>query len=279
MTEPESNALPPAAETPPETPPAEPEAPAVSGEQAPAAQNEPPDPAALKAEIEELGKKRKQAEEDAIYWRKQKAEARADFFRGRDEHAPPAGTPTPPAGIGSEPVAADFDDYNGYVKALADHRVKVAKAEWDREAQRRQNEQSSRERMQALHAKLQDGFAKYNDFEEVAFDRTATHITPMIVDLLADCDSPADVAYYLAKNRVEGVAISRMTPIQAARAITKIEARLTGVPPAPQTKKISGAPPPINPIGSKSSGLTIDPDKMTPKEFAKWRESQGARRY
>lgn len=262
-------------------------APTGTGEPQTVADNIAPDPAKLKAEIEELENKRKKAEEDAIYWRKQKAESRDEYFRdrARDTQQPAASTP-PASMIGSEPQPNNFDDYSAYVKALTDHRVKAAKAEWDREAERRNQEQSKRQRMESLNQKLQEGYTKYQDFEEVVFDRTATHISPMVVDILAECEFPADVAYYLnlPKNRVEGVAISRMTPVQAARAIAKIESKISSgqpvnTPAQIQTKTPSKAPPPINPIGSKSSGLSEDPNKMTQKEYNKWRESQGARRY
>lgn len=147
--------------------------------------------------------------------------------------------------------------------------------------QRRRDAQlSQQQRIDGLHSKLQDGYKKYNDFEEVVFDRTATHITPLVVDILSECENPADVAYYLTKNRVEGVAISRMTPLQATRAIARIEAKLSVEQPHPSPKpRTSNAPPPITPIGSGPSGISKDPEKMTPKEFAAWRESQGARKF
>lgn len=242
-----------------------------------------PDPEALRKEIEDLQERRKKAEEDAIYWRKQKTEARAEYFKGGREGERPAPSPEDPQ-LGAEPQPTDFEDYNKYVAALTDYRVKKARVEWDRDQQRRDQERSQQERLQNLHTKLQDGYQRYPDFEEVAFDRTATHITPMIVDILAECENPADVAYYLAKNRVEGVAISRMTPIRAAREIAKIEAKITGSPPPPPppptTKKRTDAPPPINPIGSgAASGVTKDPDKMSQREYEEWRRSQGARPY
>jgi hypothetical protein len=273
MPDNELNTLPQAEPAPVE--PAAPETPIPAGEPPTDAA---PDPSKVKDEIESLKEARKKAEEDAIYWRKQKAEARAEYFRDRGRGEEP---PQPvKSAVVPEPKPQDFEDYNAYVSALTDHKVNVAKAEWERESERRNREQSTRERQETLHAKLQDGFTKYPDFEEVAFDRTATHITPMIVDILADCDAPADVAYYLAKNRVEGVAISRMTPVRAARAIAQIESKLTGQPVQPTpTKKISNAPPPNSPVGSKPSGITIDPEKMTNKEYARWREGQGARKF
>ena len=246
--------------------------------------DESPDPSRLKAQIDELEQKRKKAEEDAIYWRKQKAEARAEYFR--DKREPERIAPTPPdiPGIGPEPKPADFDDYDKYVSALTDHRVRKAKAEWEIDVSRKEQERTARQKADNLQAKLQEGYQKYQDFEEVIYDRSAIHITPMVVDIISDCDHPADLAYYLAKNRVEGVAISRMTPIQAARAIAKIEAKLENTAEAttstnPKRKQITEAPPPISPVGSGKTGIQKDPEKMTQKEYEQWRLAQGARRF
>jgi hypothetical protein len=103
----------------------------------------------------------------------------------------------------------------------------------------------------------------------------------MIVDILSECDHPADVAYYLAKNRIEGVAISRMTPLKAAREIAKLELKIANnpTPPTPTPKKTTSAPPPINPIAGGTGGIDKDPNKMTQKEYEQWRISRGARRF
>lgn len=246
--------------------------------------DEPPDPEKLKSEIEGLKRAKEEALAEAIKYRKMKAEAKAELYRQPRQEQAENRDPIPTE-AGPEPTEADFDDYSKYIKALTDHRVKVAEINWEKRQSVRAQQQQQQERSESLKARLQEGFEKYPDFEEVAFDPTAVHITPMVVDLLSDCEHPADLAYYLAKNRVEGVAISRMTPTQAARALAKIEAKLESPAPAPQpqqqqqVKRLSGAPAPIKPIGGSATGITKDPNKMTNAEFAAWRASQGARRF
>jgi hypothetical protein len=251
-----------------------------------------PDPASLKAEITALETKRqkaaeeaKEAEEKSIYWRKQKTESRADYFRGSDR-VPERTAPPPVAtqvSIGVEPKPADFADYDKYVEALADHRASRKIAEWESANEQKRADEAQQSEMADLHSKLDAGYGKFADFGEVAFDRTASHITPMVVEILKTCDTPADTLYYLAKNRVEGVAISRMTPIKAAREIAKIEAKLANgqvpSPAPPIQRKTTNAPPPINPLSGGTGGIEKDPSKMTQKEFEQWSLSKGGRRF
>uniref|UniRef100_A0A6M3IPE3 Scaffolding protein n=1 Tax=viral metagenome TaxID=1070528 RepID=A0A6M3IPE3_9ZZZZ len=263
----------------------------IEGEQAPLVEVEPeetsatedvqvvdeaPDPSSLQADIEALKAARVKAEEDARYWRQQKAEARAEYFRkDRDE------TPAPPlASAAKEPTEDTFDNYSDYVKALTDHRVKQARTEWERDSAIKREQETASQRQVELQTRLQDGYARYEDFGEVAFDPTAMHITPMIVDILQDCENPADVAYYLAKQRVEGVQISRMTPTKAAREIAKLDLKFTqNLQPDNRNKqKITKAPPPISPVGPAEK-ITKDPEKMNQAEYEAWRRSQGAKPY
>ncbi len=240
--------------------------------------NQPPDPAAIKAETDRLEVVRKKAEEDAHYWRKQKAEARAEYFKSRGETPPQAAKPPEDLGIGPEPKQENFDDYQKFLDAKIGFEVNKAKIQWDREQVRKNADVERQKKMETLQEKINLGFQEYPDFEEVALDNTVP-ITPLVMDILSDCDNPHKIAYYLGRNRAEAIQISRMTPIQAAKAIAKIEVEIAkaGIPPS-ANPKIPGAPPPIKPVGPSHS-ITKDPEKMTQREFEEWRKSQGARRF
>ncbi len=242
--------------------------------------NEPPDPAVLKAEIEELQKKRDRAREDAMYWRGEKVRSRADYFK--PEEKPPVTAPATPAAT-SEPKQADFSDFNEYTKALvewkADQIASRKISEWQTtDAQKRANE-TFQQKVSGLIDRLDtEGPKKYPDFEEVARDPSLP-ITTVIRDALAECEAPEDVAYYLGKNRATAVQLSRMNPIQAARTIGLIEAEIkaarSNTPPKP---KIPGAPPPINPLGSGNI-VTKSLEDMNQKEFEAEMEKRTGKRF
>lgn len=238
--------------------------------------DESPDPASMQAEIEELRRKKEKYEADAKYWREQKARDRAEYFREKGQppqQAPPA--PQEP----KEPQVEDFQDYNAYVSALADFRADRKIMAWERKKAEDQSRQTAQGKLIAFSEKLHEGLEMYEDFDQVISDPSATHMNNMVVSILMDLDNPAPVAYYLNKNRAEGIAISRMTPYQAALAINKVEAeigKLGGGKTTPKT--VTNAPPPINPVGSRESG-TKDPEKMTGKEYEKWLRERGVKMY
>jgi len=253
-----------------ETPPADAE------DQSPPV-DEPPDPAAMQADIEKLRKAREKAEADARYWRQEKARARADYFKDQRQPAqPPAAKPaeTPP-----EPNQDDYDDYDQYIRAQAawqaDRRVEAKVAQWQQEQQQQAQSQAYQEKMNNLQAKINEGIARFDDFEDVALSETVP-ITETVMEALAECEDPAGVAYYLGQNRTEAIQVARMSPLQAARKLAQIELELSTK--QPNKKTVTSAPPPIKPVGSSGS-IEKDPDKMTQKEFEQWRISQGAKPY
>lgn len=256
-------------------------APVVTGELAkPGEVNVPPDPAKLKetmqAEIEELQKRREKAEKDAAYWRQEKARARAEFFTGRE--TPPPAPAAPVVDAGEPPKKESFDDYDKYVDALTDWKVQKKAKEWEAEQVRRNAENETKGKIQRLIDRLDtEGMKKYADFEDVARDPSLP-ITPVIRDVLAECEAPEDVAYYLGKNRQTAVQLSRMNPIQAARAVAMIESEIKVARANPPAHPVTKAPPPINPLGSANSS-SKELGKMSQKEFESEMEKRTGYRY
>ena len=255
-----------------ETPPTE----AAPAEAPPV--DEPPDPAALQAEIKALEDRKKKAEQDAIYWRRQKAEARKDYFK--QPETPPAQAEKAEQTDLQRPDPSQFNDYDKYVDALTDYKTDQKLAQWRREEEIKAQDETTQKRAARLQQGINKGYEKYDDFEDVAMD-PAVPITPMVTEILAESDNPADIAYYLGKNRPEAVKISRMTTIAAAREIAKIEAKLSAEPPPgpTPTKKTTAAPPPINPVGGSSAGPTKPLEDMSQKEYEAEMERRGARRF
>ena len=63
----------------------------------------------------------------------------------------------------------------------------------------------------------------YADFEKVVFTPDLS-ITPDMIRLMSHSQFAADIAYYLGMHKMEALAISQMTLLDAARAVDRIEA-------------------------------------------------------
>lgn len=170
------------------------------------------------------------------------------------------------------PKAEQFSSYEDFLEAKAEWKAEQKVAE----VLSRQAESNKRQSAQAEQSKLQQSWEKrvdeaigiYDDFEEVALSPDVP-ITDTMSQAILRSEKGADVAYYLGKNREVAAQIAGMDPLSAAIAIGRIEATLA----RPAAKKATGAPPPINPVGSRSAPAK-DPEKMSTEEWMKWRNSQ-----
>jgi hypothetical protein len=146
------------------------------------------------------------------------------------------------------------------------------------------SEVEDQERQSFVEELKTDGPKYYKDFVEVVTDNTLP-ITVEILDAVRNSDNeivtPADVLYFLGKNKAETVRISRLNPIQVAREIVKIETKIEIAKAAAPRKKEhsehSNATAPIKPTRTSTVIITKDPEKMSQSEYEKWRLSASGR--
>ena len=148
-----------------------------------------------------------------------------------------------------------------------------ARDEWrdakrEQSARQQQQEQSAKSvatKTESIYAEAQ----KIPGFDREEFD--ALPLTPAIASALIDSDAPAKLMAHLAANPDEVDRIAGLSPARQAAEIGKLETKLTSAP------KVSNAPPPIKPIGTKGSATNSDPSRMTMEEYAAKRKAEGAR--
>jgi hypothetical protein len=138
------------------------------------------------------------------------------------------------------------------------------------EAVKQAQEIDERERdliAQSWNAQMEDAKGRYADFEAVALSPQVP-ITPEVGFLIATSDHGADVAYFLGQNKALAAQIAKMSQVEAARAIGRIEATLQM--PKPRTE--TNAPSPISPVrGSVSASL--NPEKLSMEDYIAARKS------
>ena len=163
-----------------------------------------------------------------------------------------------------------FASNEDYVEALADQRAEQKIAE-------REQRKQQAEMLETYHDKEEEVRAKYDDFEQVAYNPNLPITTVMAQSIQASDNGP-EVAYHLGANPREAERISRLSPIMQAKEIGKIEAQLAANPPV---KKTSNAPAPISPVSARTTGSpaydTTDPRSIKSMSTSEWIEAERAR--
>ena len=171
------------------------------------------------------------------------------------------------------PKESDFQDYSEFVAAKAVWMYQNKAAQRDADDALSQAEQA-RARAQAIqqeedqiitqtwNAQVADAKSRYADFDAVAYDQSVP-INEDMAKVIRTSDVGPDLAYYLGKNKAVAADIAHMTPLDAARALGRIEATLS----APSPRKQSAAPTPITPVKPKAAAGSLDPSKLSMAEY------------
>lgn len=204
--------------------------------------------------IDELVRQREDKAREAEYWRQQALQKAPE----RPE------TPTQPTG---KPTVESYDSYEEYLDALSDWKVDQRLKQQQEQAAQTQREQSLEQKQAQFHQKAAAFEAE--DFQEIAFNPTLP-ISDAMRDVILDSDKGPELLYHLGKNSGEAARIATLNPVQAARELGLLEAKLS----LPKAKTKSSAPPPIPPIGGGGEPPTADPMKLTPDEWAAQRNRE-----
>lgn len=174
------------------------------------------------------------------------------------------------------PTLDQFEDFESYMSARVAYEAervvetRLGKVQQQEAARRAQEEQSRV--LSSWQDKQTAAAEKYADFDEVVSESDAP-VTPSMSRAIVESDFGADIAYYLAQHPDEAKAIAQLSPTRQIAAIGKLEVVVSAVP----AKKVTEAPAPITPTGSKAKAEK-DPAQMTDAEFAAWRKRQIAQR-
>ena len=159
---------------------------------------------------------------------------------------------------------------DAYAEALAERKAAELLA-------RREAEREQLALVEAYHDREEQAREKYDDFEQVVYNRNLP-ITDVMAQTIQASEIGPDVAYYLGSNPKEADRIARLSPFLQAKEIGRIEAKLAENPPV---KRSTSAPPPIKPVTAKSSGApvidTTDPRSVKNMSTSEWIEAERLR--
>ncbi len=273
--------------------PAQENAPVETADQAPAAQPENPETGTGETQTEQQQTPPERPVEKRIgelTRLRREAEREADYLRGRlaeieRSRAAPSGDkpalPQVPQGvieqaIGAKPdpskfAAGEFDP--GFIAQTAawEARAEVARMGFQqRQMQEAQRQQEAQRAQTAKVSKLvEEGGRRFPDFEERVLSDATLPITPAMVDAIAESESGADVAYWLANNRDEAARIARLSPAAAAREIGRLEARIER---EREAASVSKAPAPVQTVAGSNNrpAAKFDVLKASDDDLAAW---------
>ena len=239
------------------------EAPEVEGDEGAEGSEEQVSPAKARRE-------RRKAEMDRLRTEAEQARKEAEDLRRQLQES--GGTADP------APKREEFKDYEEWQAALAAHKVmsqlsarERAKLEGQSKEREAALEKLSQQERQVLAQNWADqeteARTRYADYDAVARNPSVP-ITEAMVQVMVQSEMGPDIAYYLGSNPAEAARIARMQPLEMARQMGMIEARVS----LPRAPKQTQAPDPVSPVKPKARA-SRDPAKMTMDEYIAARKS------
>lgn len=219
-----------------------------------------PEPTIPKSRFDEVYRHRRDAERERDYWREQAMQA-------KPKEPEPLVLPTP--------EQHGFDDAK-YQSALVEYNRGIAKATAISAYQAEKARDQQQQKAQSFRQLETEFEAKNPQYREKVYN-SGLPISQATAELIADSPDGPAVALYLADNIELAQQIYDLPPVQAARELGRIEARLAQkVTPRPA---LTNAPPPPPTIDAGEPAISVSPgdaesDKLSISDWMKRRNKQ-----
>lgn len=241
---------------------------AVVADPAPAPVVDDPQEAKPSKAVEELKaqrKKRQDAEREAAYWK--------GVAEGRGKPEPVASPPEVTSS--SAPVAPkldQFETYEQYEAAKDDYLIKRARHEAIAEYQQNEQRRTAMTVEQTFQKRISAAVKDDPALLDVMNDPTLP-VSVHMIPVLKESEHAPKLLRWLDQNRDEARRIANLPPLQAAREMGILEAKISFTPVVEPPKKVSSAPEPVKPVTTTSSAV-VDEDNLPMEEYHKRRTQQ-----
>lgn len=223
--------------------------------------------------IDKLNARHAQAQQEADYWKSMAL--KKDAVETKKESV----EPVQKVNASDKPDPENFDSHSDYVEALTDWKIEQREKASKEEAQKSQL-QIEQEKVLKSHSERVNAFSeKVDDFYDVLESVDDIAVSPTVREIIISSDNGAELMYELAKNKKEYARICALPPLAAARELGRIETRLdskSSEDKKTEIKKITKAPQPIAPVGSKGGVISksIDDPNLSQSEYEALRRKQ-----
>lgn len=178
-----------------------------------------------------------------------------------------------------EPKESDFpNDYLAFERAQRNYETRKAIRDENRRIAKanalENSREATREKLSAYNTRLETVKGRIPDFDTVMAEARGTEIRDDVLDQILGSAKGPLIAYHLAKNPDKVDALNRMSPLDAAREIGRLEGRIRG----PQVKKTPAGKPPVKPLKGATGGASKPKSyaDMSMEEFNKARDAEEA---
>ena len=183
------------------------------------------------------------------------------------------------ADLPPEPNLDKYDDFSQWEK---DHQA------WDRQLIAQQVTQSIAKNNQQIAAQQKDAIFNTRiaieatvdpEIPVIMNDRTLP-VSPVMALLIKESDMPGKILRYLHEHRDEAMAMGRLQPVNVAKAMGALEAKIASEPAerAPAPKLVSQAPTPVKTVEGKGRSTVRDEDLPIDEWVKRRNEKQFHRR-
>lgn len=157
-----------------------------------------------------------------------------------------------------EPNPDDYEYGEADAAFIKDSATYHARAEFQRQENLRRLQTEFKQIDDGYAARVEEAVTRYPDFEEKVVKganapEPTWEATPVMALAMKTSDVGPDVAYHLATNPEESKRIARLSPLEQAREMGRLEGRFTR-PSTPAPKKESAAPPPPTTVTRGAGG-------------------------
>jgi hypothetical protein len=175
--------------------------------------------------------------------------------------------------------SCEFDTAK-WTKAMHAWTQKQIDAGVNRAVQTVAQNQTEATRRAAFETRMTAAAAAIPDLQVVLSNPALPQITNKdTAALIVDSPVGPQILYHLAKNPEKATRLVRQSPAQQAAAIGRLEAEITAQAAAPKSKQktpnnITRAPNPPNPTSGRGNTPSVDPNKMSAKDWIEWDRKQ-----
>ena len=177
----------------------------------------------------------------------------------------------------NKPRPESFDTHEEYVEALVEWKAEEKQKQLESKNAENKKRDEEKNARKSHGSRVQEFKKSHADFDEVISSVDDIETPYFLSDAIIKSDLGPELMYELGKDPDRFEEICAMRPDQALKAIGKLEAKIeqsASPTKTTTTKKQSGAPAPLSPVGGGSASVAKSEDEMSYQEYKAHRLAQ-----